>query len=167
MKKSIALLLISFLLVSCSHQIKIVRNDINKKNNYFTVSTEEFLIRNPSNEIPFTLYAQYNYERKVTGERYVFGIKFLGGFLPRIESVKISIAGYEQKCKLTRFPVGNIEGVKGISETVFFEVPEELVEEIIRTRKAFFEIKGYKKFRFFYPTAAIDVLEKFYDKIYE
>ncbi len=167
MKKLLLVTVLIFITISCSHEVKIVRKDIDKQRNYFNVSSEEFLIRNPSNDIPFALYAQYNYEKKQSGERYIFGIKFLGGFLPKIESVKISIDGYEQQCQLTRYPVGNVEGVKGISETVFFVVPEELVEEIIRTRKAFFDIKGYKNFRFFYPTSAIDVLAKFYDKVVE
>jgi hypothetical protein len=167
MKRFLLLGLITVLAVSCAHDVKIVRKNLDKSGKYFNVSSDEFFIREPSNDIPFKLYAQYNYEKKVTGERFIFGIKFLGGFLPRIESVKISVDGYEQQCMLTRFPVGNVEGVTGISETVFFVVPEELIEEIIRTRKAFFVIKGYKDFRFFYPQTAIDVLQKFYDKVIE
>ncbi len=165
MKKLFAFVLLLVFAVSCSNEVKIVRKDLGKDGKYFRVSSDEFLIRNPSSDIPFELYAQYNYEKKLEGERFVFGIKFLGGYLPGISSVKISIDGYEQKCKLTRFPVGNIEGVKGISETVFFVVPEELVEEIIRTKKAFFVIKGNRDFRFYFPTYAIEVLEKFYDKV--
>ena len=153
--------------ISCSHNVKIVKKFKDENKKYYVVSSDEFLIREPTSDIPFELYAQYNYEKKKEGERFIFGIKFLGGYLPQIKSVKISIDGYEQNCQLTRFPVGNIEGVKGISETVFFVVPEELIEEIIRTKKAFVVIKGYKDFRFFYPTYAIDVLKKFYDKVVE
>ncbi len=165
MKKFFLFLVLIGLLTSCSNNVKIVRKDLDPKKGFYVVSSEEFLMREPTTDIPFRLYAQYNYEKKLKGERFIFGIKFLGGYLPGIQSVKISIDGYKQQCKLTRFPVPDVQGVQGITETVYFVVPEELVEEIIRTKKAYFEIKANRDFRFFFPTYAIDVLKDFYNKV--
>jgi hypothetical protein len=158
------LIVISF--IGCSNSVNIIKKVTNEKDNYYTVATDMFYLKSPSSEIPFEIYAQYSYEKEKLGDKFVFALKFINyGYTPRIQSVKLSIDGYEQNCKIDRSPVVQAEGVKGVSETVFFRVPRPLVEEIIATRKAYIDMEGYHRFSFFIPRDAIDVLSKFYDKV--
>jgi hypothetical protein len=164
----ILVFLILLIFSGCSHSVKITKKMKNNADNYYTVATDMFYLKPPSNEIPFEIYAQYTYEKDKLGDKFVFALKFINyGYIPRIQSVKLSIDGYEQNCTIDRRPVIQAEGVKGVSETVFFRVPRPLVEEIIATRKAYIDMEGYHRFNFFIPRDAIDVLGNFYDKVEE
>ena len=168
LKYSSAILGLIILLVisGCSHSVKITKKIKSSADNYYTVATDMFYMKPPSTEIPFEIYSQFTYEKEKFGDKFVFAFKFINyAYTPRIQSVKLSIDGYEEKCKIDRSPVVQREGVKGVSETVFFRVPRPLVEEIIATRKAYIEMEGYHRFSFFIPRDAITVLNDFYDKV--
>ncbi len=155
-----------FFLSGCSHTVRITKKVKDDKSNYYTVTSDMFYAKPSSSEIPFEIYFQYSYEKEKLGDKFVFAIKFLNfRMTPRITSIKLSVDGYEQKCKMDRFPVVKAEGVRGVSETVYFRVPRELVEEMIATKKGYLDMEGYKRFTFFIPRDAIEVLSNFYDKV--
>ena len=165
-KLILSVFLLALVIAGCSHTVKITKKVKDDKSDYYTVATDVFYAKPYSNEIPFEIYFQYSYEKDRLGDKFVFAVKFVNyGITPRISTVKLSVDGYEQNCKMDRFPVVQREGVRGVSETVYFRVPREMIEEMIATKKGYLDFDGFRRFRFFIPRDAIDVLSNFYDKV--
>ncbi len=165
-KMIFSVLLFGLVFSGCSHTVRITKKIKDSKSDYYTVTSDMFYAKPYSNEIPFEIYFQYSYEKEKLGDKFVFAVKFVNyTTTPRISSVKLSVDGYEQNCKMDRFPVVQQEGVRGVSETVFFRVPRELIEEMIATNKGYLDMEGFRRFSFFIPRDAIAVLSNFYDKV--
>ncbi|GEM_PF-6404929 len=157
--------IIAILLISCSQKIN--KNISYNKNNseYYSITTEWFRFQNPTEDVPYSLFVQYNFEKTELGKKFIISLKFEGYTFPRIKKVTIDLGNYKEGFDLTMKSTFKNEGVRGVSETIFFEVSEIFFEEMLMSDKVFFDVDGSVEYRFFFNKEALNIQDDFYNTI--